>query len=175
MTPRLAYPHAEFPADNAPPGMASLHAQVPAKVGPGRALAVLGPEGRAAWLGEALEAGAEAELERHLVDLELHVGEQTPRITFHKAAYVDVGPVRVRRHQPIELPISWRAAGLAPLFPVFSGRLTWADGELSLDGYYAPPGGGVGLVADRLLLHVAARGTARLLLERIAAVMLGGA
>jgi len=73
---------------------------------------------------------------------------------------------------PIEVDISWQAAGLAPLFPVFSGRLSWADGDLSLDGYYAPPGGGIGIVADRLLLNVAARGTARLLLEKIAAAML---
>jgi hypothetical protein len=73
------------------------------------------------------------------------------------------------------VPISWRAAGLAPLFPVFSGRLRWADGELALDGYYAPPGGGLGMVADRLLLNVAARGTARLLLEKIAAAMRGEA
>ena len=72
---------------------------------------------------------------------------------------------------PIEVAISWQAAGLAPLFPVFSGTLRWADDELSLDGYYAPPGGGIGIVADRLLLNVAARGTARLLLEKIAAAM----
>ena len=36
-------------------------------------------------------------------------------------------------------------------------------------------GMGMGIVADRLLLNVAARGTARLLLERIAAVMRGEA
>ena len=109
--------------------------------------------------------------ERHLVDLELRVGEQMPRVTFRKAAYVDVGPARARRLMPIEVAISWQAAGLAPLFPVFSGTLSWADDELSLDGYYAPPGGGIGIVADRLLLNVAARGTARLLLEKIAAAM----
>jgi hypothetical protein len=122
-----------------------------------------------------VEAGDAAERDRYLVDLELRVGEQTPRITFRKAAYVDVGPARARQHEPIEVPISWRAAGLAPLFPVFSGRLSWADDQLSVDGYYAPPGGGLGMVADRLLLNVAARGTARLLLERIAAAMRGEA
>jgi hypothetical protein len=107
------------------------------------------------------------------VDLELRVNEQTPRVTFRKAAYVDVGPVRAPSLEPIEVGISWRAAGLAPLFPVFSGTLTWADGELGLDGYYAPPGGEVGVIADRLLLNVAARVTARLLLEKIAAAMRG--
>jgi hypothetical protein len=156
-------------------GVARLTASVPAKVSRRRALAVLGPAGRAAWLGEAVEPVDATERDRYLVDLELRVGEQTPRITFHKAAYVDIGPLWARQREPIEVPISWRAAGLAPLFPVFSGRLRWADGELALDGYYAPPGGGLGMVADRLLLNVAARGTARLLLEKIAAAMRGEA
>jgi hypothetical protein len=152
-------------------GTARLSAHVPAKVSRRRALSVLGAAGRVAWLGETVETEGIGDRERHLVDLELRVNEQTPRITFRKAAYVDVGPVRDQASQPIEVGISWRAAGLAPLFPVFSGTLTWADGELGLDGYYAPPGGEIGIVADRLLLNVAARGTARLLLERIAEVM----
>lgn len=156
-------------------GVARLAASVPARVSRRRALAMLGPGGRAAWLGEAVEPGDTGGPDRYLVDLELRVGEQTPRITFHKAAYVDIGPVRARQLEPIEVPISWRAAGLAPLFPVFSGRLSWAGDRLSLDGYYAPPGGGIGMVADRLLLNVAARGTARLLLEKIAAAMRGEA
>lgn len=159
----------------APQGTARLRVSVPAKVSRRRAQAVLGAEHRDAWLGEIVEAEGLGERERHLVDLELQVSEQTPRITFHKAAYVDVGPVRAPQQQAIAVGISWRAAGLAPLFPVFSGTLTWADGELSLDGYYAPPGGGIGIVADRLLLNVAARGTARLLLGRIAAAMRGDA
>jgi hypothetical protein len=156
-------------------GVARLTAGVAAKVSRRQALAVLGPEGRGAWLGGAVEVGDATERDRYLVDLELRVGEQTPRITFHKAAYVDIGPVRAHQHEPVEVQISWRAAGLAPLFPVFSGTLHWADGELALDGYYAPPGGGLGMVADRLLLNVAARGTARLLLEKIAAAMRGEA
>jgi hypothetical protein len=159
----------------APHGITRLSVRVPAKVSRRRALAVLGAAERGAWLGETVEAEGLGERERHLVDLELHVSEQTPRITFHKAAYVDVGPVRALQQLPITLGISWRAAGLAPLFPVFSGTLSWADGQLSLDGYYAPPGGGLGMIADRLLLNVAARGTARLLLERIAAAMRGDA
>jgi hypothetical protein len=119
---------------------------------------------------EVVDQGAR---DRHLVDLELRVSEQTPRIAFRKAAYVEVGPVMAETFGPIRIGISWRAAGLAPLFPVFSGTLQWDDGELRLDGYYAPPGGGIGIVADRLLLNVAARGTARLLLEKIAAAMRG--
>ncbi len=156
-------------------GTSRLSAHVPAKVSRRRALAVLGAAGRAAWLGEPVESEGIGDRARHLVDLELRVTEEAPRITFRKAAYVDVGPARARSSQPIEVGISWRAAGLAPLFPVFSGTLTWADGELGLDGYYAPPGGEIGVIADRLLLNVAARGTARLLLEKIAAAMRGDA
>lgn len=159
---------------DAPSGMARLSVKVPAPVSRGRALSLLDRPGRNAWLGEVVEAGtADDEWERHLVDLELRVGEQTPRIAFHKAAYVDVGLVRGQGFGPIRLSISWRAAGLAPLFPVFSGTLAWENGELSVEGYYAPPGGGVGIMADRLLLNVAARGTGRLLLERIASAMRG--
>ncbi|HTI29719.1 MAG TPA: hypothetical protein VL687_05115 [Methylomirabilota bacterium] len=154
-----------------PAGTSHLSASVPAKVSRGRALEVLGGDGRATWLGETVELAGDTERERHLVDLELRVGEQLPSVTFRKAAYVDVGPARARRLMPIEVDISWQAAGLAPLFPVFSGKLRWADNELTLDGYYAPPGGGIGIMADRLLLNVAARGTARVLLEKIAAAM----
>jgi len=161
-----------------PAGMARLTASVPARVSRRRALAVLGVQGRTAWLGDEMEvgdakAGGDANRDRYLVDLELRVGDQTPRISFRKAAFVDIGRPRARQHEPIEVEISWQAAGLAPLFPVFSGKLAWAKGELSLDGYYAPPGGGIGIIADRLLLNVAARGTARLLLEKVAAAMRG--
>ena len=165
MRPALA--SAEQPA-----GTGHLSASVPAKVSRGRALEVLGRDGRAGWLGDAVAGEDARERERHQVDLELRVGEQMPSVTFRKAAYVDVGPARAQPAEAIQVPISWRAAGLAPLFPVFSGTLTWADGRLSLDGYYAPPGGGLGIMADRLLLNVAARGTARLLLEKIASAML---
>ena len=159
---------------DAPPGTTHLTVEVPAAVSRARALALLEAPGRTAWLGELIELRAD-DADRHLLDLELHVSEQTPHIAFRKAAYVDVGPVRDDQVGPIRIGISWRAAGLAPLFPVFSGSLAWDAGELRLDGYYAPPGGAIGIMADRLLLNVAARGTARLLLERVASAMRGEA
>jgi hypothetical protein len=39
--------------------------------------------------------------------------------------------------------------------------------ELSISGWYAPPGGVVGRAADRALLHIAAEGTARWLLGEL--------
>ncbi|HEX6140994.1 MAG TPA: hypothetical protein VF013_11125 [Candidatus Limnocylindria bacterium] len=161
-----------------PIGTSHLAVSVAAPVAAARAAEILGPR-RTTWLGQPVaETDAEhgppaaAGMERHLLNLELRVSDVALRVAFHKAAYVDVGPLRSAEDDADhELDISWRAAGMAPLFPVFAGTLRWADGDLRLDGYYAPPGGSVGLVADRLLLNVAARGTARRLLERIADVM----
>jgi len=165
---------ARQPIDDDPGAMTRLSVAAPAHVSRARAAAVLGPE-RGTWLGELVpspsdENGAD---ERYLLDLELRVSEHAPRVTFKKAAYVEVGQLSSMEIVPLSLPITWRAAGMQPLFPVFAGTLRWSDGELTLDGFYAPPGGGFGIVADRLLLNVAARGTARWLLERIAAAMRG--
>lgn len=157
------------PAED-PIGTSRLRVSVPARVPAERAAEVLGP-GRERWLGDLVERGGpEPGSDRYLLDLELRVSDAAPRVAFRKAAYVDVGALR-EDEAGLRVPISWRAAGLTPLFPVFAGRLTWFEGELLLDGHYAPPGGGVGAVADRLLLNVAARGTGRRLLERIAEVM----
>lgn len=162
------------PPAGEPIGMSRLQVTVPAPVEQYRAAAVLGA-GRGAWAGELVDRGLAAEgSDRYLLDLELRVSDLAPRVAFHKAAYVDLGPLRVAEGSaPLAVEVSWRAAGLTPLFPVFAGTLRWRDGELRLDGYYAPPGGGIGLVADRLLLNTAARGTGRRLLEKIADAMRG--
>ena len=62
-------------------------------------------------------------------------------------------------------PVCWRAATAAPLFPVFSGRIVSEPGELRIEGIYAPPGGIMGRLADRVLLHTAANATARARLQ----------
>lgn len=154
------------------PGAATLELAVPALVSREVALAVLGEE-RGRWLGEPITAGhVPAGMSRFALDLRMRVGQEAPSLTFHKAAYVDVGAV-TEAGGAVSIEISWRAATMAPLFPVFSGHLTWFDGQLRLAGVYAPPGGSVGLVADRLLLNVGARGTARWLLDRVVDAMRG--
>jgi hypothetical protein len=153
-------------------GTSRLQVSVAAPATADRAARVLGP-GRSAWLGELVESGEGEGAGRYLLDLELRVSEAAPRVAFRKAAYVDIGPMVEGPDGPTA-ELSWRAAGMATLFPVFAGSLAWRDGELQLDGYYAPPGGGVGQIADRLLLNVAARATGRRLLERIAEVMQEG-
>jgi hypothetical protein len=118
-----------------------------------------------AWLGPEAEV-APAGMHRHHADLRLRVSDHPSLVTFGKAAYVDIGPVR-----PLDdgwkADIGWRASSLAPLFPVFSGTIVALRDELTLSGWYAPPGGTLGRVADRALLHIAAEGTARWLLREL--------
>jgi hypothetical protein len=112
---------------------------------------------------------------RFLVDLRLRLGtDHAGLVTFRKAAYVDLGSV-TEAHGVFNAEISWQAAGAAPLFPVFAGELQVDAGEVSIQGLYAPPGGIVGRLADRTLLHVAATGTARWLLAELDRLALGAA
>ena len=119
------------------------------------------------WLGDAVGPVEAGGLRRTAVDLRVLLGGEGRRLTtFRKAAYVDLGPP-ARVGSAWEAEIAWRASTAAPLFPVFAGWLTVAPDQLRIDGLYAPPGGAVGRVADRVLLHVAANGTARWLLDEI--------
>ena len=112
---------------------------------------------------------------RFLVDLRLSLGtDRAGLVTFRKAAYVDLGVVTVV-DGVFCAEISWQAAGAAPLFPVFAGELAVDAGEVSIQGLYAPPGGIVGRLADRTLLHIAATGTARWLLGELDRLALGAA
>lgn len=115
-----------------------------------------------AWLGPEVEAAPQG-MHRHQADLRLRVSDHPSVVTFGKAAYVDIGPVR-ELETGWQAEVGWRASSLAPLFPVFSGTMVAREGDLTLSGWYAPPGGTVGRVADRAVLHIAAEGTARWLL-----------
>jgi hypothetical protein len=118
-----------------------------------------------AWLGPEVRPSPTG-MHRHAADLKLRVSDNPSLVTFGKAAYVDIGPVRWLGHD-WEAEVSWRASTLAPLFPVFSGSIVVRDGEMTLSGWYAPPGGTVGRLADSALLHLAAEGTARWLLSEM--------
>jgi hypothetical protein len=125
-------------------------------------------DGAADWLG-ALDGLDPSGLRRFLCDLELPVSPDG-RGLFRKAAVVSLG-LPVSDGDRWRVPLEWRAATLAPLFPVFSGELSVAAGEVALAGSYAPPLGVVGQVLDRALLSIAARGTARWFLARLAAAL----
>lgn len=115
-----------------------------------------------AWLGQAVDvAGLATGVTRYLTDLVLPLPPDGRLLSLHKAAFVDVGPVVSRPDGGCDVEIAWRSASLAPLFPVFAGRLQARATGLTIEGHYAPPGGIVGRTADRMLLHTAARGTAR--------------
>jgi hypothetical protein len=143
-----------------------LEASVRASVDPARVADILEDDARR-WLPGAEALPKAGPLRRYAVDLRLRVGRDEAAVTtFRKAAYLDLGPVR-RMKSRSEVEISWRAATAAPLFPVFSGRLTAEPGEVRIEGMYAPPGGAVGRIADRILLHTAANATARWLLRAL--------
>ena len=145
-----------------------LSASSPLRSDP-RHVAALLARGAEVWGGEPV-GGAPAGLRRFSIDLRLRVGgDRGGLTTLRKAALVDLGPV-LPNDDGWEVEVAWRAASAAPLFPVFGGRLVMVPGQLRLEGVYAPPGGVVGRVADRVLLHLAANGTARWLLAELARV-----
>jgi hypothetical protein len=147
-------------------GFVRLSAQVPLHGDPRRVLAALA-DGARAWEGEAVD-GAPHGLRRYVIDLRLRVGgARSGFATFRKAALLDLGPPRADGDGWL-VEIGWRAAGAQPLFPVFAGQLAIGQEDLRVDGIYAPPGGIAGRVADRVLLHMAANGTARWLLTELA-------
>jgi hypothetical protein len=150
-------------SDQAPREMVRLRVREPLTVPAEHVLDLLAAPPN--WLGSEV-GGAPAGMHRYAADLRLRVSDRAPRAIFRKAAYVDFGPL-LRADASGRLEVSWSASTLAPLFPVFSGTLSVRPSELLLDGIYAPPGGRIGMLADRALLHLAARGTARWLLSAI--------
>jgi len=123
-------------------------------------------EDASTWLGSPVPAPDRGS-RRFLTDLSLPLRDHVVAVTFKKAAFVDLSNLRAGSGR-CEVDISWRSSSLAPLFPVFAGKLTLTRSELRLDGFYAPPGGDVGAVLDKAFLNIAARGTARWFLGKIA-------
>ena len=121
------------------------------------------------WLGTPV-ASTTTGTRRYLTDLSLPVRDaarssrsgRPPTWTSARP-----GPPRTAARSTI----SWQSSSLAPLFPVFAGRLKLTPTEITLEGFYAPPGGELGAVLDRAFLNIAARGTARWFLERAAAAL----
>jgi hypothetical protein len=143
-----------------------LDASMPLDADPDRVSDILQADA-GGWLSGAERLPDAGGLRRYAVDLRLRVGRDDAGVTtFRKAAFLDLGNVH-RDGARSEVEISWRAASGAPLFPVFSGLLSVGPRELRIEGLYAPPGGVVGRIADRVLLHTAANATARWLLGEL--------
>lgn len=145
--------------------VSSLHVVRPGRIDPAVVCRLLAEPD---WFGEPVQAGDIPDgARRYLMDLVLPLPPDGRLLSLRKAALIDVGPALGFAGE-CEVAVAWRSATLAPLFPVFAGRLLVQPAGLAIEGSYAPPGGAVGLAADRVLLNVAARGTARWLLDRIA-------
>lgn len=164
MPPASRMPYAP-PMTSVPPHVTPLRLVQRCTIDLARAMPLL-TDHAAAWLGVPAPSTRPG-CRRYLTDLSLPIREHAPSLTFRKAAYVDLGrPLPTPNGYEIE--IDWQSSSLAPLFPVFAGRLALTSTELRLEGYYAPPGGEFGAVLDKVFLSIAARGTARWFLERTA-------
>jgi hypothetical protein len=149
-------------------GQAVAHLEVtrPVRVDPAALRGVLE---RPSWLGRLVDPPAgRGDHRRVETDLAFSMGADGRTLTFSKAALVDIGPL-VEVADGWAADIGWQATSLAPLFPVFAGRLVAGPSRLRLVGKYAPPGGGVGLLVDRAILHHFAQRTAGSLLDRLVA------
>lgn len=148
-------------------GIARLHLALPVHSEMVRMPALLGSPD-AEWLGERVD-DTSGPTREYACDLDLPVGDMGP-ILFRKSAIVGLGEP-VREGAVWLVPIEWHAASFKPLFPVFAGTLTVTERQVVLDGHYAPPGGRLGAVLDVALLNVAARGTGRWFLRKVAAAL----
>jgi len=153
-----------------PTKVSHLDVSRPLEADPDAVCALLANPG---WLGRVLDPPAERPAAARIeTDLAFAVDADQKVLTFRKAALVDIGPATVVEGR-CRAEIAWQATSFAPLFPVFVGSLV-ADGhELALEGDYAPPGGGIGLLIDQTFLRVFARRTARWFLDRIADEVIG--
>lgn len=149
-----------------PPEVVRLRVRRPGAIDPGRVCEALAEPG---WLGEPVtEEGRQPGVRRFLTDLVLPLPPDGRLLSLRKAALVDVGRPKPGPDGGCTVEVAWRSATLAPLFPVFAGRLVARLDGLTLEGSYAPPGGALGRAADRMLLHTAASATARWFLAHVA-------
>ncbi len=122
----------------------------------------------APWLGEPVESSVPG-YRQFACDLELRVSPEG-RSTFRKSAIVGIGEPRNEGSSWV-VPVQWQAGTLSPLFPVFAGSLEIAETGIRLTGHYAPPGGKVGYMLDRAVLHIAARRTAGWFVKKVASAV----
>ncbi len=94
---------------------------------------------------------------------EVGFGPQNRRV--QKQVRIEVGEV-VRLSSKTVLPMSWRATGLQPLFPVLEADIEVAAlgpnrTQLSINARYEPPFGVLGRAIDRALMHRVAEATVK--------------
>jgi len=120
-----------------------------------------------AWLGQVVDSPPDRpDLVRVQTDLAFAVNADKRELVFRKAALVDIG-IGAPGKAGCTGEIAWRAASFSPLFPVFAGRLIVGPSRLQIQGVYAPPGGQLGLLIDRAMVHRFADRTARWFLDKL--------
>ncbi len=125
------------------------------------------------WLGPEIDASAG--YRRYVGDLAFPLLTRPRTVLFRKAALVDIGTPARLPDGAVSVEIAWQSATLAPLFPVFAGRLLVRANGLSLAGAYTPPFGEVGRLVDRAALHQVALRTARWFVAGLASRLTAGA
>jgi hypothetical protein len=119
------------------------------------------------WLGDVVDPPpGRPDLIRVQTDMAFTLQADRREVVFRKAALLDIG-MGPARDCGCAGEIAWRAASFAPLFPLFAGRLTVTRSRLQLEGVYAPPGGQLGLLIDRAMIHRVADRTARWFLDKL--------
>jgi len=124
------------------------------------------------WLGTRIDGPPG--YRRYISDLAFPLVTRPRTVVFRKAAFVDLGPVTTLLDGSVAAEVGWRSATLAPLFPVFAGRLLIRTDGVFLDGAYAPPFGELGRLIDRAALHQVAVRTARWFLAATASHLAAG-
>jgi len=101
---------------------------------------------------------------------EVGFGPQNRRV--EKQVRIELGEA-VRLSSKTVLPMSWRATGLQPLFPVLEADIEVAAlgpnrTQLSINARYEPPFRALGRAIDRALMHRVAEATVKDFLDRVA-------
>jgi hypothetical protein len=124
------------------------------------------------WLGQVVDSPPDRpDLTRVETDLAFTLQAEAGRqLVFRKAALVDIG-IGAATRDGCQGEIGWRAASFSPLFPVFAGRLVVGRSRIQIQGVYAPPGGQLGLLIDRAMIHRFAERTARWFLDQLVVEM----
>ena len=100
------------------------------------------------------------------------VGPKVAGVPLRKRVTVHVGDP-MKAGDWTNLPVTWKATGPQPLFPVMTGRVELIPVDkkvtrLTVSGMYEPPLGRVGKQLDDALMHRVAEATVRELAESIA-------
>jgi len=121
------------------------------------------------WLPSV--ATAAQDKERQLLG---EVGFEVAHVRLERQVEIEV--LRLERSpSKVVILIRWKAHQVSGLFPVLEGSLELSRSghasQLAVTGEYQPPGGAVGRLSDRAILHRIAEATVKDFVQRTAAVL----